>query len=200
MTNFSTLSDDPDFIRDDPEEAQEMLDECVEGVRRIVEIARELRDYVRETSDQEGTVDLEAVVYSAVRVARFRFSEAITVTLESVDTPEITGAQGTIARLVLDVILQAGANVHGQTDPPSVVDVSLSVAESFAIIEVGDNGPVPLLAGDSRVTSQPVSLEDRRWTDMGFIVSLQLARQYGGDLRFVKRAPRGRAIQIRLPI
>jgi|GEM_PF-5450066 len=200
LTNLSTLSDDPEFIRDDPEEAQEMLDECVEGVRRIVEIARELRDYVRETSEQTGTVDLEDVVYSAVRVARFRFSEAITVTLESVGTPEITGAQGTIARLVLDVILQAGSNVHGQTDPPSVVDVSMSVADSSAIIEVGDNGPVPLLAGDSLVTGQPVTLEDRRWTDMGFIVSLQLARQYGGDLRFVKRAPRGRAIQIRLPI
>jgi C4-dicarboxylate-specific signal transduction histidine kinase len=107
---------------------------------------------------------------------------------------------GTIARLVLDVILQAGGNVYGQVSPAGAVDVSLSAAEGFALIEVGDNGPSPLLAGELVTEGLAVSLDDRRWMDMGFIVSLQLARRYGGDLRFVRRAPRGRAVQIHLPL
>ena len=200
LTNLSTLSDDPDFIRDDPEEAREMLDECVEGVRRIVEIAKELRDYVVDAGDEDQIVDLEDVVYSAVRVARFRFGEATSVALDSQASPEMHGALGPIARLVLDVILQAGGNVYGQVSPAGAVDVSLSTNEGFAIIEVGDNGPVPLLAGETVTDGQAVALDDRRWTDLGFIVSLQLARRYGGDLWFVRRAPRGRAIQIRLPL
>jgi len=200
LTNLSTLSDDPDFIRDDPEEAQEMLDECIEGVRRIVEIAKELRNYVRDAGIEDQLIDLEDVVYSAVRVARFRFGDATTVALDSQASPEITGALGTIARLVLDVILQAGGNVYGQVSPAGAVDVSLSAAEGFALIEVGDNGPSPLLAGELVTEGLAVSLDDRRWMDMGFIVSLQLARRYGGDLRFVRRAPRGRAVQIHLPL
>ncbi|RVU42421.1 PAS domain S-box protein [Lujinxingia sediminis] len=124
----------------DAEVIEEMLGAAREGAQRIGSIVERLRGVA--SSGEPGSVDLRAMVETAVRVVRQEFEVEVRVRSQAEETIWVSGAAGGLVQSLVNVLNNSAEAVVGLPSERQVIDVELSYdpVAARARVEVKDRG------------------------------------------------------------
>ncbi|PKQ16800.1 MAG: hypothetical protein CVT67_03245 [Actinobacteria bacterium HGW-Actinobacteria-7] len=143
-----------------------------------------------------GAVSLDALIRRSVADARAATGREVKEHITA--TPVVTGDELALAR-VLDNLLSNAAKYA----PEGNIDVTLSVENPVAIIEVADRGPGIPRADRKRVLEPFMRLErDQKapGTGLGLTVVKSVVSRFGGYVQISDRRGGGAAIRLYLPL
>jgi C4-dicarboxylate-specific signal transduction histidine kinase len=202
MTNLSILRDDLQAGTLDVVQAAELVDECLDGVNRITDIVRRMRSLASGHSDQTQTmIDLSWVIRDACRIAGLRVKYKAELHIHDAVMPEVLGSRKRIGQVVLNLVVNAADALGGQIDPMPRIDVSLGQDESFAWVDVRDNGPgVPEKMREQMFEAFVTSKSEEGGTGLGLAVSSIIAEEHGGRLELCRHDGQGAWFRLWLPL
>jgi signal transduction histidine kinase len=168
-------------------------------VRRIDRIVRELLDFARPSPVAPGPVAIGVAIEAAVRLARVqRRFQAVDVELDvPPDLPPVRGAEGQLAQLFLNLLLNAGDAMGGAgrvriRARPEAGAVAVAVSDSGPGIPPGD---LPRVF-DPFFTTKPPG----EGTGLGLAVCHGIAESFGGEVSVANGEGGGAVFTLRLPV
>ncbi len=181
-----------DFLRD----CEELCDECIQGVDRIVEIVREVRDFSRAARSPRETVELDAEIEGALRVAGAQAPPGVVLEGRS-DCPPLPGSAVQLRQVLVNLVVNAIQAV-GETGRV-VVDAKREAGE--AVVRVSDDGPGIDPGARERLfepffTTKAVG----QGTGLGLYISYEIVRNHGGEIRVESEPGAGATFELRLPL
>jgi two-component system sensor histidine kinase HupT/HoxJ len=107
------------------------------------------------------------------------------------------GRPGHIQQVVMNLVQNAADALEGRAE--GCITLRLAKEESWAVLEVSDNGPgIPEAMAqaifDPFFTTKPVG----RGTGLGLSISNKIAEEHGGRLRLAATAPQGARFRLEL--
>ena len=126
----------------DAELVQEMLSAAREGAQRIGTIVERLRGVASSGEGEPGSVDLRAMVETAVRVVRQDFEVEVRVRSQAEETIWVSGAAGGLVQSLVNVLINSAEAVEGLPSDRQVIEVELGYdpVAAKARVEVRDRG------------------------------------------------------------
>ena len=142
--------------------------------------------------------DLLAAAGRAVNLARTRMRASLS--LMGQERVEVAVDEATIARVLLNLLLNAEDAINSQGNPRGRIQVRVSRTGNLATCDVVDDGPGidPEVLGrlfEPFVTTKPGG----QGTGLGLAVSRTLLRGLGGDLTVRATGPGGSTFRVELP-
>ena len=176
-----------------------LIEGTMEGAERISNIVLDLRRYSGVQKEKQEPFDLRQVVMTAthwvVRAAR----EKTEVDYDLPDVLQITGRQGQVHQILINLLQNAIDVMEGQQQPRLLIRCDKD--EKHARISVQDEGPgIPdqdlKKIFDPFFTTKAVG----KGTGLGLYISYGLARDMGGDLRVGNHPGGGAVFTLLLPL
>jgi signal transduction histidine kinase len=169
----------------------------IEGaVARADRIITDTMDGLVRTGSASAEVELDALVACAAADARAASGREVLVHIS--DSPVVTGDAIALAR-VLDNLLSNAAKYA----PEGSIDITLSVEDPVAIIEVADRGPGIPREDRMRVLEPFMRLDrdsDAPGSGLGLAVVKSVVSRFGGYIQITDRDGGGAAIRLYLPL
>lgn len=202
MANLSILRGDLQAGTLDVDQAAELVEECLDGVNRITDIVRRMRSLASGHSDQTRTLmDIGLVVRDATRIAGLRVKYKAELYIHDAVMPQVIGSRKRIGQVVLNLVVNAADALGGQIDPMPRIDVSLGQDETFAWVDVRDNGSgVPEKMRETIFEAFVTSKSDGEGTGLGLAVSSIIAEEHGGRLELCRHEGQGAWFRLWLPL
>ena len=182
----------------DAAEARGNLREIVGVTERIGAITQALRGFARRGTGDIRPIDVESALDGALALLAGRIRDAgVTIVRE----PRAPGVEVTAGRIRLEQILvnllQNALDAVRDADDPTIT-VGVVPAPDAVTVTVADNGPgvAPELRDQLFMpftTSKPTGL------GLGLVISGDIAREFGGDLRLEPADGTGAAFTLELP-
>lgn len=187
-----------------PEPAQRQalryLDDITTGAERIASNVRALQTLATRSSTQ--TVDLAAVVASALRLAAPTLEPRAHVIRQIVPVRPVTGEESRIGQAVLAMMLFSSSGFDGElgTTTANRIVVAVEERDPDIVVEVSDNGR-DLTAEEVRGAFDPFFRSSARGAGVGvgLGVARSVATTLGGQVTLAPRPGGGAVITMRLP-
>jgi len=176
-------------------DGEELVEECLEGVRRVELIVRDVKGFSHAGGDTLALLDLNALLDSALRVARPQLG-ATRVETAYGSLPLLRASGRRLQQVVLNLLVNAAHAVgHDGT-----VRLSTSTGEGSVDILVEDDGcgmePTVLeRVFDPFFTTKRVD----EGTGLGLSICYQIVRDHGGEISIDSAPGAGTRARIRLP-
>jgi len=180
-----------DLVRD----GDELIQECLEGIERVRLIVHDVRGFAH-SGEERALVDVNALLESALRVARPRLRRAGRVERDYEDVPHVRAS----ARHLQQVFLNLLTNAAQAIAPRGWIKVSTRRTGRGVLVRVEDDGcgiPPELLdrVFDPFFTTKAVG----EGTGLGLSISYQIVRSHGGDIRIESAPGIGTRVEVLLP-
>ncbi|MBP7000172.1 ATP-binding protein [Amaricoccus sp.] len=183
----------------DAAEARENLGAIARVTDRIGAITSTLRGFSRRAVGEIGPVPAEAAIDGALALlaGRIRDAGAAIDRGPRADGVEVVAGRIRLEQILVNLLQNALDAVRGQPDP--AIRIRLAPGPERVTITVEDSGPgVP-----EDVRAQlflPFTTTKETGLGLGLVISADLAREFGGELRLEPAAPgRGAAFTLELP-
>ena len=177
-------------------EGDELLAESLEGVARACAIVRDINSFSHAGSGERESVDLDALLENALRVASPHLDPGIRVERCFGEVPPAIGASQELKQVFLNLILNAAQATGGR----GTVRIVTAAEGGEVVVRVEDDGcGIPEAAMekifDPFFTTKPVG----KGTGMGLFISYQIVKRLGGEIRVESQAGAGTRVSVRLP-
>jgi len=187
-----------------PEAAQRTalrcLDDITTGAERIASNVRALQTLATRSSTQ--TVDLAAVVTSALRLAAPTLEPRAHVVRQILPVRAVSGEESRIGQAVLAMLLFSGSgfDTEGATTGDNRIQVSVGERAPNVVVEVSDNGR-DLTAEEIRGAFDPFFRTSARGAGVGvgLGVARSVAATLGGEVTLAPQPGGGAVITMSLP-
>jgi two-component system NtrC family sensor kinase len=148
-----------------------------EALLRTNQLIRELRLAGRGEADTPQPVDVNSLVQGTLLLLQHELKNAIEVKLELGDVKPVSGWQGPLGQVLLNLVLNARQAMGDQ----GIITISTSMAAGEVVIKVADNGPgLPKGCADRLFKAGFTTKDADNGTGLGlFIVRKILARHQG---------------------
>lgn len=181
-------------------QAMRCLDDITTGAERIASNVRALQTLATRSSTQ--TVDLAAVVSSALRLAAPTLEPRAHVIRQIFPVRPVTGEESRIGQAVLAMMLFSSSGFEGEigTTTANRIIVAVEERDPDIVVEVSDNGR-DLTADEVRHAFDPFFRSSARGAGMGvgLGVARSVATTLGGEVTLAPRTGGGAVITMRLP-
>jgi PAS domain S-box-containing protein len=183
---------------DELREHTQIVDECIDGIDRIGGIVGNLRRFSRAPCDERTTVDVNAAVGDAVKLADLHRSGGVAVeTHLAEDLPRLEGSAERLVQAFLNLLLNAKQALAGRAD--GLIIVETRRADDRVEVRISDNGPgVPVEIQDRIFDPFFTTKTPDEGTGLGLSIALEIAREHGGPLEVVSRPGEGACFVVHL--
>lgn len=180
------------------DDARENFGAIVGVTDRIGAITRMLRGFARRGSGPAGPVLVDEVIDGALALLAGRIREAGVEIDRGPSRPGLVVLAGRIRleQVLVNLLSNALDALRGEPDPA----ISIAVAEGAerVTIAVADNGP-GLDPKMQETLFMPFHTTKETGLGLGLVISADIAREFGGSLRFEPRQGRGACFVLELP-
>ncbi len=184
--------------RGDWSAAQQYLEATASELRRTENIIDNVLDFGRQASDEHATINIAAVVESALRLVRLS-RQAKTLSFE-VDVPNampvVSGSEDILRQVLVNVLLNAidACPAHGTVSICSAWD---DHSVFLDIIDEGEGIPVDIV---EQIFSPLFTTKARgKGTGLGLSISRDLMRRMHGELELAENSAAGCRFRLRMP-
>jgi two-component system NtrC family sensor kinase len=180
-------------------QAMRCLDDVTTGAERIASNVRALQTLATRSATQ--TIDLAAVVASALRLALPTLEPRAHVIRQIFPVRPVTGEESRIGQAVLAMMLFSSSGFDGELGVTSNrIVVAVEEREPDIVVEVSDNGR-DLTAEEVRGAFDPFFRSSARGAGVGvgLGVARSVATTLGGEVTLAPRPGGGAVITMRLP-
>ncbi|MCU7916220.1 MAG: hypothetical protein KZQ65_10090 [Candidatus Thiodiazotropha sp. (ex Gloverina cf. vestifex)] len=176
-----------------------LIEGTMEGAERISKIVLDLRRYSGVQKEQPEPFELKQVVLTATEWVIKAAREKPEVAYDLPHNCEITGRQGQVHQILINLIQNALDVMEGQQ--PIRLSIACGRDKTHAWIRVQDNGP-GIAEDDTKKLFDPffTTKDVGKGTGLGLYISYGLARDMGGDLSAENVPESGAAFTLRLPL
>ncbi len=168
--------------------------------RRCKGITLQLLSFARKTDHTKKDAQLNKLIEEvlALSARRARHSNVRIVTNLMADLPTITISPSEIQQVLLNMI---NNSLDSFDSAGGTIQVSTSVRESHAVIEISDDGPGIAKENLSRIfepffTTKPVG----KGTGLGLSICYGIIKKFGGDITVTSDLEKGTAFRILMPL
>jgi PAS domain S-box-containing protein len=182
-------------------EMEEVLREAMDGAHRVRQIVRDLRTFSRGDDEVATTVNLQAVLESAITMARGELRMRAQIVREYRDVPQVEGNEGRYGQVFLNLLINAAQAIAPGKPEQNEVRLVLREAGERVIIEVRDTGcgmPPEVRARifDPFFTTKPVG----EGTGLGLSICHGIITGFGGEITVESEEGRGSTFRVSLPV
>lgn len=176
-----------------------LIEGTMEGAERISKIVLDLRRYSGVQKEQPEPFELKQVVLTATEWVIKAAREKPEVDYDLPHNCEITGRQGQVHQILINLIQNALDVMEGHQ--PMQLSIACGRDKTYAWIRVQDNGP-GIAEDDTKKLFDPffTTKDVGKGTGLGLYISYGLARDMGGDLSAENVPAGGAAFTLRLPL
>jgi two-component system sensor histidine kinase HupT/HoxJ len=176
-----------------------LIEGTMEGAERISKIVLDLRRYSGVQKEKPEAFDLQQVVQTAIHWVVKAAREQLEVKCDLPDYLKITGRQGQVHQILINLLQNAIDVMEGQQRPRLIICCDQD--KENARISVKDQGPgIPKQdlkkIFDPFFTTKAVG----KGTGLGLYISYGLARDMGGDLKADNHPEGGATFTLQLPL
>ena len=182
-------------------EARQSLREAHEAAERVAHIVRDLKVFSRASSDeQEGAVDIERVVESALRMASNEIRHRANIVRHYVKVPPIHGNEARLGQVFLNLIVNAAQAIPEGRAAENRIGLSIHMGENDrVVVEISDTGsgiPPQVVARifDPFFTTKAAGVG----TGLGLAICQRIVLRYGGDIAVDSRPGHGTTFRVSL--
>lgn len=163
----------------------EDLQNAHDGVGQILEIVRSIRAYTRPLGDGAvAACDFNAVVRSALRMARAELVVGATVSFERGDIPPVRGGAVRLGQVVLNLLANAirAATLGNPGGTGRVVIRTDTSGGGRVRLQISDNGAG--LPANQKTLFEPFATmhEDSGGSGLGLFISRRIIESFGGTI------------------
>ena len=183
------------------QEARQSLREAHEAAERVAHIVRDLKVFSRASSDeQEGAVDIERVLESALRMASNEIRHRANIVRHYVKVPPIHGNEARLGQVFLNLIINAAQAIPEGRAAENRIGLSIHMGENDrVVVEVSDTGsgiPPQVVARifDPFFTTKAAGVG----TGLGLAICQRIVIRYGGDIAVESQAGHGTTFRVSL--
>jgi len=180
-------------------QALRCVDDITTGAERIANNVRALQTLATRSATQ--TVDLAAVVSSALRLAAPTLEPRAHVIRQIFPVRAVTGEESRIGQAVLAMMLFSSSGFDAEvTTPSNQIVVAVEERAADVVVEVSDNGR-DLTSEEVRSAFDPFFRSSARGAGVGvgLGVARSVATTLGGEVTLAPRPGGGAVITMRLP-
>jgi PAS domain S-box-containing protein len=180
---------------------EEPLREARESADRVRHIVRDLRSFSRAEDMRGEPMDVNAVVESAIRMARNEFRHRARLEKSYQKVPAVLGNAAHLAQVIVNLLINAAHALPDHQEANNTIGVSTFTDEAGrAVIAVRDTGvgiPPEALGRifDPFFTTKPVGVG----TGLGLSISHRIVSDLGGKIHVESRVGVGTTFFVLLP-
>lgn len=168
--------------------------------RRAGEIVERLRDFLGNTEPRSSSIDLGEVASEVVDVlADAARSNGVSLRIEAAPLPPIAADRIQIEQVLVNLIRNAIEAAADSGDYEKLVSVGLRQVDTWAELEVVDNGR-GVSAQIAERLFEPFETNKRRGMGLGLSLSREIVKAHGGRLWWDQAFAPGARFALRLPI
>jgi C4-dicarboxylate-specific signal transduction histidine kinase len=178
------------------------LEEARTAGLRVGAIAHDLSVFARDSGDVIGSVDVHAVIDSALKMTQHTLVKGARVVLDLRPVPNVRGTEGRLVQVLLNLLVNANhAMQASRGDDDHVTLATFLDADGRVVITVRDTG-AGIAAGmidrvfDPFFTTKDVGVG----TGLGLSISHGIITSFGGELRVESEVGRGTVFSVVLPV
>ena len=177
------------------------LAEAEAAAERVRNIVQGLRTFARVEDDARTDVDVQHAVELALDMATGEIRHRATLHRSFVRVPRVEANEARLARVFLDVIMNAAQSIpEGSARENQILVATYVDAERRVVVEIGDSGcgmsrDVVDRVFDPFFTTKPVGVG----TGLGLSVARNVVRSIGGEIHIDSRIGVGTVVRIFLP-
>ncbi|NVJ27088.1 GAF domain-containing protein [Myxococcus sp. AM011] len=182
-------------------EMEEVLREAMDGAHRVRQIVRDLRTFSRGDDEVATAVNIQAVLESAITMARGELKMRAQIIRDYRDVPPVEGNEGRFGQVFLNLLINAAHAIPEGKPEHNEVRVTLRPQGERVIIEVQDTGvgmapDVRARIFDPFFTTKPVGVG----TGLGLSICHGIVTGFGGDISVESEPGRGSTFRVSLPV
>jgi signal transduction histidine kinase len=183
------------------ERARQQLDEAIQGATRMQHIVRDLKTFSRVDDEQQGNVNLRAVLESSINMCWNEIRHRATLRRDFGAAPPVDANESRLGQVFLNLLINAAQAMPERPVAANHITVrTYTDAEGWAVAEVIDNGTGIEADRVSRVfepffTTKSVS----EGTGLGLSICRNIVRDAGGAIDVNSVAGQGTTFTVRLP-
>ena len=183
------------------EDAVSRAAEALSGVRRIGEVAKGLGTFARVESADLNNVDVRAALEAAVRMARHELKYRATVVKDFAEVPAVWASEGKLAQVFLNLLVNAAHAIGEGHVERNQVSLRVWRTSDDVNVEVADTGEGIAPENLARVFDPFVSSKGiGAGAGLGLAISLNIIREFHGDIRMESEVGVGTRALVRLPV
>ncbi len=193
MTELSHGTIDPEILR--------ALGDARDGGARVREIVRDLKTFSRPGGEVAHTVDLRAVLGSAVGLARNEIRHRARLVVERGEVPPVLADEHRLVQVFVNLLVNAAQAIPPGDVAGNVVRAETSTApDGRALVEFSDTGQgispevLPRIF-DPFFTTKPVGVG----TGLGLSICHGIMASLGGEISVVSAPGQGSTFRVHLP-
>ncbi|WP_224241015.1 ATP-binding protein [Hyalangium gracile] len=181
-------------------ELLEALEETLNGSRRVRDIVRNLRLFSRSTPDQQGLVDLSALLDSCVNMAWGDIKHRARVVKDYAPVPPLYGNESQLAQVFLHLILNAVQALPPQGGESGEIRLSTRHEEGVLMVSVHDTGEgIPEEELDRLFDPFFTTRSPRQGTGLGLSICHDIVKTLRGHITVESHPGRGSTFRVFLP-
>ncbi len=187
------------LARNHPEEADKPLEEAIQELRRTEMIISNVLDFGRHSSHETESVDIEAVIGSAVQLVRLS-SKSNGVKFVSDISATVPRAWGNIDML-RQVIVNLLLNAMDACQANAGVSIEVHLCGDYVCVDVVDQGKGVPESMYEEIFSPLFSTKPKgKGTGLGLSISRNLMRKMSGDLELIESGKPGCRFRLSIPV
>jgi signal transduction histidine kinase len=191
----------PEMVMTHAEQARALTLENLGGIERIIAIVRELRQFTHGGSDVVEPVDLRRVITDASALVRSEIVFRATLDIRMPDRAVVHGDRTKLTQVFTNLLLNAAQAIPDTSPTPQQIVVEARREGALISVTVSDTGcgitdDVRPRLFEPFFTTKP----RERGTGLGLVISADIVRAHGGELRLRDTSPGGSTFEVRLPV
>lgn len=182
-------------------DAQAIVAENLEGMSRISAIVRDLRTFARIERDRVELVHLNQVVNAACNIANNQLRHRATLIKDLGEVPAIAADPGKLTQVLLNLLINAAQAIPEGAASSHSVRVRTRVEGDRVVLSVIDSGVgIPEELQGRLFEPFFTTKAEEGGTGLGLVLSAEIVRQHGGDMRVFSSPGKGSRFDVVLPL
>ncbi|MDP1822220.1 MAG: response regulator [Archangium sp.] len=181
--------------------SRDMVADAIEAAERVRLIVRDLRIFSRQDQVEAGTVVINQVLDSCLRMAHNELRHRARVVKDYGPALSVAGTEARLGQVFLNLLVNAAQAIPEGNTPAHTVKVSTRQVGARLAVEVSDTGAgMPPETLRHLFTPFFTTKAPGEGTGLGLSICKRIVTAYGGELEVESEVGRGTTFRVWLPV
>jgi two-component system cell cycle sensor histidine kinase/response regulator CckA len=180
---------------------RELIAQAEDGAERVRVIIRDLKSFSRVDSADDGPVEIQRVLDSAINMAWNEIRHRAQLQKRCADVPAVRGSEARLGQVFLNLLVNAAQAIPVGHASDNQITLTVQQRGDFVIVEIADTGagiPSDVLPRifDPFFTTKPVGVG----TGLGLSICHNIVAACGGEISVDSNEGKGSTFRVALPV